>query len=140
MTAEAILERYGIKETPNRILVVRALLAAERPLGLIELERELQTVERSSIFRVLTLLSGKGMLHEMEDGRGVARYEICASDKRDSHAAGDLDLHPHFFCERCGEVYCFDELRIPTFDLPDGFSLSSVNYMMKGICPSCADS
>lgn len=138
MNAEDILIKGGLKPTANRILVVRALLASEAPTSLIELETLLETLDRSSISRVLTLLNANGIVHEMEDGRGVAKYELCRSSHHNHDDQNeDLDLHPHFFCEKCQRVYCFDQLTVPTITLPEGFKLRTINYMLKGICPAC---
>ena len=52
---EGVLVDRGIRPTPNRILVARALMDATHPVALAELETVLDTVERSTIFRVLNL-------------------------------------------------------------------------------------
>ena len=135
MNAEEIkiLEMAGIKPTSNRILVVRALVEASSPMSLIELETLLETLERSSILRVLTVLSEHGLVHVMEDGRGVSKYELCHSH---DHSEKD-DHHAHFYCEKCHRVYCFEDVTVPRIPVPDGFEIKGVNFMLKGICPSC---
>ena len=50
-----ILIAHGIRPTANRILVVRALLAADRPMSLTELEHKILTLDKSGIFRALTI-------------------------------------------------------------------------------------
>ena len=130
-----VLEKAGVRPTSNRILVLKALLSAKSPLGLIELESQLQTLERSSIFRVLTLLLEHSVIHTLEDGRGVTKYEICHGD---NHCGID-DMHAHFYCEKCNKVYCFEDITAPHIDIPDSFLVKSVNYMLKGICPDCRD-
>ena len=48
---EHLLEEHGVKVTPNRILVARALADAGRPLSLMELETRLETVlDRHGLF------------------------------------------------------------------------------------------
>lgn len=129
-----ILENAGIKPTSNRILVLRALLDAESPMSLIELETMLETLDRSSIQRVLTLLSEHDIVHVMEDGRGVAKYEVCRSHDHHDH---DDDHHAHFYCEKCERVFCLEDVAIPHIALPDGFEVKGANFMLKGICPEC---
>lgn len=131
--AEQILERVGIKPTANRILVVRELAASEHPLSLTELEAKIESMEKSSVFRVLSLLLQHHAVHAVEDGRGVAKYELCLDD----HTDCPNHMHVHFYCERCHEVYCFANIPTPAVELPEGFKTSSVNYMLKGICPKC---
>lgn len=137
-SAEEMLEEAGIKPTANRILVLRSLSAQKAPVSLIELETELGTVDRSSILRVLSLLSGHGLIHVMEDGRGVAKYEVCNHcEHHGAHNAGALH-HAHFYCEKCEKVYCLEEISVPRIHVPDGFEVRGVNFMLKGICPNCS--
>lgn len=144
---EKILEGHGVKPTSNRILVLRALLGSERPLCLADLEYELQTLEKSSVQRVLTLLLEKGVIHTMEDGRGITRYEMCHGNHRhsmyeveeDVKAEDADDMHAHFYCEKCKRVFCFPDIPAPLALLPAGFETRSVNYMLKGLCPECRD-
>lgn len=133
-TAAEILDNANIKPTPNRILVTRSLLAAESPLSLLELEKDLQTLDRSSISRVLALLLEHGAVHAMEDGRGITKYEICHGE----HHCSVSDMHAHFYCERCNRVFCFEDINAPEINIPDAFQVRSVNFMIKGICPDCS--
>lgn len=91
-------------------------------------------MEKSSIFRVLNLLEEQHLLHGIEDGRGLTRYEVCRSDDHDE----DDDTHPHFYCTECRRVFCIHSTHIPAVPLPEGFEASTVNYMIKGLCPSCS--
>ena len=131
---ETILERIGVKPTSNRLLVLRAMFKASRPVSLSELETELDTVDKSSIFRVLTLFVSHHVVHAIEDGSGTMKYEVCTGEDRCSLS----DMHTHFYCESCHRTFCFKSIGIPSIDLPEGFTMSSVNYMVKGICPQCA--
>lgn len=133
---EEFLEHSRIKPTVNRILVTKALMKANSPLSLTELETDLETLEKSSVSRVLSLLLARGAIHMVEDGRGIAKYEIC-------HAEGKCTpshFHAHFYCEKCQHTYCLDEIKVSEPQLPAGFSALSVNYMIKGICKNCNNS
>ena len=129
-----ILEKKGVKLTPNRVLVLRAMLGAGRPLSLSELEVMLDSVDRSSIFRVLTMFADRHVVHELEDGSGMAKYEVCSGEEECTIE----DMHVHFYCESCHRTYCFRDMHIPEIELPEGFRMDSVNYMVKGIWPMCA--
>lgn len=132
-SVEEILEKAGVKPTVNRLLVLRKLLAASRPMSLIELETELETLERSSVSRVLGLLVDHDIIHSLEDGRGIAKYEICHGE---THCSID-DMHAHFYCEKCERTFCFEDISTPQINIPSGFRIRSVNYMLKGLCPDC---
>ena len=86
-----ILDRKGVKATPNRILVLRSMLLSERPLSLSELETMLDSVDRSSIFRVLTLFAAHHIVHEIEDGSGMIR--VMRNALRDANLSPDAIGH-----------------------------------------------
>ena len=46
-----LLESHGVKPTANRIVIARALAAAGRPMSMTELETELETIDKSNVFR-----------------------------------------------------------------------------------------
>lgn len=131
---EEMLEKAGIKPTANRLLVLREIIASESPVSLIELETALETLDRSSILRVLTLLLSRDVIHAFEDGRGVSKYEICHGE---SHCSLE-DMHAHFYCENCDKVFCFEDISAPQINIPAEFQIRSVNYMLKGLCPNCS--
>ena len=129
-----LLEEHNIKPTANRLIVLRTLDGAGRPMSLTELENKILTIDKSGIFRTLSLFREQHLVHVIEDGGDGVRYELCHSHDDDV----DDDLHVHFYCEQCQQTYCLDHIPVPGIDLPEGFIMSSVNYMVKGICPHCA--
>jgi len=132
---DELLIRKGVRPTSNRVLVLRELMNAPRPVSLADLEDTLDTLDKTSIFRVLELFAEKDIVHAIEDGSRSLKYELCHGDTHHSIA----DQHVHFYCERCREVFCFESVNVPLIDVPDGFHASSVNYMLKGLCPGCAE-
>ncbi|MDE7025454.1 MAG: transcriptional repressor, partial [Paramuribaculum sp.] len=73
--AEEILQRKGVKPTPNRIIVLDALIKTEHPTNISELESIIKTIDKSSIFRALNLFLEYGIVHGLEDGSGSLKYE-----------------------------------------------------------------
>ena len=128
-----LLEAHGIKPTANRIVVLKELVKALHPITLSELEYKILSIDKSNIFRALTLFREHRLVHVIEGGSEGVRYELCHSHDHDH----DEDIHPHFYCEQCQQTYCLDHIPVPGIDLPEGFIMSSVNYMVKGICPHC---
>lgn len=127
------LELKGIKPTANRILVYRELTAHSRPLTLADLEAAMPQMDKSSIFRVLTLFLEHDAVHSFTDGRGVLNYELCGSDGKCRHA----DQHLHFYCESCQHSFCLDDTPLPDIVLPEGYYPHSVSFVIKGECPEC---
>lgn len=130
---EILMQEHGIKATANRILILRALLEAGRPLSLTEIETALESVDKSIISRNLAVFREHRLLHTLSDEDSV-RYEVCHCSEEEE----DDDRHVHFHCEVCGRTFCLEDLPIPAVRYPDGFSVESVEYMAHGICPDCA--
>lgn len=129
------LESKGVKATANRELVMRAFMERSHPLSLGDLERLLFPMDKSSISRVLRLFVDHHVLHSVDDCSGVQKYEICHG--RDCCVSEEM--HIHFHCEECGETFCFESIHVPMIDIPDGFTMSAVSYVVKGLCPHCAE-
>jgi Fur family ferric uptake transcriptional regulator len=128
-----LLEEHGVKATVNRLLVAEALSRSGRPLSMTELETEIESVDKSGIFRSLMTFKDHHLVHAIEDMEGT-RYELCHSHDTDH----DDDAHVHFYCERCHRTFCLDNIHIPAVELPAGYAPKTANYVIKGICPSCS--
>ena len=128
----ALMQEHGIRPTANRIIVAKALAEESRPLTMTELDDRIGSIDKSGIFRTLTLFKEHHLVHVLEDGEGV-RYELCHSH---DHSI-DNDMHVHFHCEHCGQTICLEDLPIPEVTLPDGYEMQSANFVLKGICPKC---
>ena len=130
---EHLLEEHGIKATPNRLLVARALAGAGRPLSLMELEAQLETIDKSAIFRTLGAFKDAHLVHVLEDSGEGVRYELCHSHHEDH----DDDVHVHFYCTKCHRTYCLEDIPVPPVQVPEGYEVESVSYLLKGVCPEC---
>lgn len=129
-----LLQDHDVKPTANRIVLVKALAGISRPLSLSELEDNILTIDKSNIFRALAVFKEHHLVHVIEDGGDGVRYELCLSHHHDD----DDDMHVHFYCECCHKTFCMESTPIPVVDLPEGYEMSSINYMVKGLCPECA--
>ena len=127
------LESKGIRPTANRILVMKTLMGEQNPQSLSNLERKMVSMDKSSIFRTLTLFLEHDGVHAFEDGRGVLCYELC----EEKGACDHHDGHIHFYCESCQRSFCMEDIHIPSFELPEGFYPHSISFVIKGECPDC---
>lgn len=132
---EHLLEHHGVKCTPNRLLIVRALRDAGRPLSMTELEDRLETIDKSNVFRALTAFRDAHLVHVLEDSGEGVRYELCHSH----HHELDDDVHVHFYCTRCHKTYCLEDTPVPPVQVPEGYRPQTVSYLVKGICPECLE-
>ncbi len=128
------LEARGIKPTAMRILILRTMMQTRQAMSLIDIVDMLVTAEKSTVSRTLALFLSHHLVHSIDDGSGALKYAVCS----DSCSCDVDDLHVHFFCTHCQRTLCLRGLPVPVVHLPEGFSLDSVNYVMKGVCSDCA--
>ncbi|MDY5969688.1 MAG: transcriptional repressor [Bacteroidales bacterium] len=127
------LKAKGVHATANRLLVYDAFTGLHNPVSLSALETLLPTMDKSSIFRAVRLFLKHDVLHAIDDGTKQVKYEICPSQNE----CDATQRHIHFYCERCGQTFCLDDISIPTVELPESYAAHSINYIVKGTCPSC---
>lgn len=135
-----MLEARGIKPTSNRLLVIQTLQNQDCALSITDIEAKIGTIDKSGVFRTLTLFLDHHLVHCVDDGTGMLKYALCppACHCGECHHEGLEDLHTHFRCERCGRTFCLRGLPIPAVKLPQGFVLNSANYVLVGLCPKCS--
>ena len=127
------MESLGIRPTAMRIMIGRVLETADHPVSALEIEQQLDTADRSTISRTLSLFYEKGLLHLVEDGSGASKFELCDA----FHEEEDSDMHLHFHCRKCGRTLCLHSIPVPEISLPDGFIGESTNFTITGICDKC---
>ena len=92
-------------------------------------------IARSPFSRTLPLFPRRHLLHLIEDGSGSAKYCVCHND----HACRIDELHCHFHCEACGRTLCLDHTQIPVIAYPAGYEVRQIDYLLKGLCPTCRE-
>ena len=128
------LQQAGIRPTALRLLVWREILAQfNDTFSLADMEEALPTVDRSTLFRTLTLFTDSHLLHEIDDGSGAQKYCVCHCDDTHHHEG-----HVHLTCRVCHRTYCLQNVKIPSVPIPAGFRLEEAEYVVKGVCSHCA--
>ena len=130
---EELFALHGVKVTANRLLIAKALQDAGRPLSMTELEAQLETIDKSNVFRALTAFKDAHLVHALEDSGDGVRYELCHSHHDDE----DDDVHVHFYCIKCRRTYCLHDTPVPPVTVPEGYEAQGVSYLLKGVCPDC---
>lgn len=132
---DQLLEKNDLKKTKPRLSVLKILTSRETATSQPDLEEILgKDVDRVTLYRVLKTFEEKGIIHKIIDLNGTANYATC-DESCTEHEHNDK--HVHFNCTVCFNVYCLDELRVPTLSMPDGFTAAKVNLIVYGICDSC---
>ena len=131
---EQSLDNAGVRVTAVRLLIWRHVRHHfTGAFSLADLEAALPTVDRSTLFRTLTVLTDAHLLHEIDDGTGSQKYCVCHHDDT-RHCLG----HVHLTCRMCHRTFCLPNVRIPQVILPLGFQPEETEYVVKGVCAECA--
>lgn len=124
------LQRKNISLSHQRVKVLEYLAQNHcHPTAdkiFIELQKELPTLSKTTVYNTLRLLSEAGVVRTVSIDGNEIRYDITTQD------------HGHFKCESCGGVYNFS-VDIDASVLTDlsAFCITDRNVYFKGICPKC---
>ncbi|MFM1652804.1 Fur family transcriptional regulator [Brevibacillus sp. B_LB10_24] len=134
------LQSHNYKLTPQREATVRVLLENEQDHLSAEdvymlVKEKAPEIGLATVYRTLELLSELRILHKMNFGDGVARYDL--SDDNSEHH------HHHLVCRHCGTV---DEIFEDLLSGVDERLKANYNFVMLdhrltfyGICHRCID-
>lgn len=141
---EKIFKEYDIRPTAVRLMIWKEIFSFNFAFALSDLEGVLPTVDRSTIFRTLTLFVEKDLLHTINDGSGQQKYCICHEYEHCDNGCDDHEhtheecQHVHLSCTVCGRTFCLRNQKIPPVQIPEGFQVLHTQYIIQGICPHCA--
>jgi Fur family ferric uptake transcriptional regulator len=122
-----------IKPTAMRLLVLKFFTEQNRAVSLADIEKVLESADKSTLFRTLKTFENNKIIHSIEDGSGHLKYALCL----EGCSCSPVDLHYHFHCNMCKETFCLTELNVPTIELPKDFEMQQANLVIKGICANC---
>ena len=134
ISPEQSLDNAGVRVTAVRLLIWKTIRNGfHDAFSLADLETVLPTVDRSTLFRNLSVLTEAHLLHEIDDGSGSQKYCVCHIDDT-RHCQG----HIHLTCRICHRTFCMTNVKIPPVPLPEGFVQEETEYVVKGICKECS--
>jgi Fur family ferric uptake transcriptional regulator len=131
-----IIRDKGLRCTPARMVILRHLFGAGGPVTHAQVADEVapQGFDRATIYRNLVELADVGLLHRLELGDHVWRFEL-----RQSVDQGNSD-HTHFLCVDCGDVSCVPDLSLQAAVSLVGQRASPgrvTEVLLKGHCKRC---
>lgn len=130
---EKMLTERDINVTAVRLLILKAMAEFPHTFSLSDLEGCLETVDKSTLFRTISLFHEKLLIHSIDDGTGSVKYSVCHNECE----CEVNDLHVHFYCTHCKYTVCLESIAIPKVNLPKGHTVEDVNFVIKGRCDKC---
>lgn len=133
-TQIGILKSRGLKATDARLKLLNCFSENGDALSYAQIQGDLRSMDRITLYRTLSILTEKGVIHKAIETSKDTYYAICAhSCSEDGHN----HQHIHFKCESCEEVKCIDYN--PGYHISiEGYKISNVDIQAQGICSKCA--
>jgi Fur family ferric uptake transcriptional regulator len=136
--ARASLRRSGARSGAAREAVIAYLAKQQCCLSAQEVLDGLRADGRSigiaSVYRALDQLAELGLLHRIDLGEGLTRFEP---------AQPDGEHHHHLVCGSCGKVDRFDDVAleraISAVAGSHGYALGHHDVVLRGACTDCRD-
>jgi Fur family ferric uptake transcriptional regulator len=131
----AVLRSAGLRVTPQRQLVVEVLQGAgARHLTAEDVYREVSErypgFNRSTVYRVLDLLTSSGVVSQHRLGGSVAHFELTGAG-----------VHHHLICVDCQHVFDLDGAELRELgrrvQRRTGFAVGQVAVTIEGRCAAC---
>jgi Fur family transcriptional regulator, ferric uptake regulator len=137
---EKILSNHGIRPTQMRSKIYKFLKRKQSAVSFSDLKKAFvqksetnKTANRTTFYRNLKTFEDKGLIHQINDGTGVAKYALSDENTNVKLSTG---LHMHFHCTDCKKTICLPNM-IPEESLPQDYEVYDVNLVLKGICVKC---
>ena len=133
-----MLERVGIRKTKKRSLILDIIAESSEPLthpeiqDIIEQRYPLIPMNRVTIYRILDLLVGNGLLNRISSPDHTDRYCLGESRKHPGHA--------HFYCTVCKQMQCVGTEEISwNLKVKKGFGgrIEMFQILIDGTCQNC---
>ena len=125
------MKKKGIRPYHKRIRIYEYLLSCCAHPTADEIffalrQQDLPGLSKTTVYNVLKLFADAELIRVIHIDDNETRYD------------GVTELHGHFKCESCGNIYNFavDTERLAATDLP-GFTIHDRGVYFKGICPRC---
>ena len=134
MDPKATLLSANMRNTAGRRAVLEFVTHASSPVSVDDIEKAPSVtkldLDQATIYRIINLLTKKGILRSVDFGEGKARFELA------SHPH-----HHHVVCTNCGAVKDVEDCLRPsataTIEKETGFKIASHTLEFFGLCKAC---
>jgi len=130
---EAICRQAGLRVTPQRIAVYKALAGStDHPSAdsvYQQVRRDIRNISFDTVNRTLVTLSEIGAAFIVEGSGDVKRFD------------GNLEGHQHFKCIKCKKIIDFHHKPFNNIELPKSiegkFTVLRKTVLLEGLCGTC---
>lgn len=130
-----LLKSHELRKTSIRQQVLQIFMdAVPQALSSQDIENQLNKVDRVTLYRTLKSFEDAGLVHLAIDGSGKQKYALCSSGCTVHH---HTDQHAHFYCNKCNQTICLDQVSLPPVKVPEQFKVDDAQLVLSGTCKDC---
>lgn len=132
MNIDQLLKQNDLSLTRQRKKILSILTNSREALSEQQIQNKLdESCDRVTIFRNLKTMHEKGLIHKIISNNS-ARY--IYKEKMEEKTVN----HLHFQCKICEKITCLTQMTVGDLMLPEGYSISEINFLVLGICKDCS--
>lgn len=132
-----ILRNKKLRATPFRKEVLAVFLKKEHAISIQDIEDELESFDRITLYRTIKSFTNNGVIHEIVMPGDIKKLALCDGVCDHDNGLHEHD-HIHFQCRVCEEVYCVEIEELPQIEVP-GFVIEEQEIQAKGVCKKCRE-
>ncbi|NPD43992.1 MULTISPECIES: Fur family transcriptional regulator [unclassified Lentimicrobium] len=126
-----ILNNHHLKRTSCREGILKVVQTAKQALSENEIRERLEgNYNRTTFYRSFKTLEEHHIIHKIVIDNQLVKYAL---DNTVTHK----EEHAHFYCKECNTVKCMENIPVQKYQLPDGYSDTETEVLIKGLCSIC---
>lgn len=130
MTPATILRYHNLSHTQCREEMLSVIMDASGSVSYRDIITLLGArYNRTTVYRTFKTFEKQGIIRKITIDRRLVRYEISSLHQ---HV-----LHAHFFCRKCGNLFCLEDPLNISIELPEKFHTEETEIILKGLCLQC---
>lgn len=131
---EDILKENKLTLTPGRKKILGLFLKSNSALDHAEIEKQLSSVDRITMWRTLQIFLRRGIIHLIPTTDISIKYALTKYHKGKKPIN---KAHVNFLCSECHKTVCLYDVNVPTIKLPRNYKEQFQELVITGICSDC---
>lgn len=131
MKPSEVLANKKLKRTSCREGIIAVIMSAKYALSESEIQEQLEgNYDRTTFYRSFKTLEENKIIHKIVVDNQLVKYAL-------DHSMAMKNKHAHFYCHECNSVQCLESVPLEKLKLPDGYTETETEMVIKGICNVC---
>jgi len=131
MKAQDILHKHNLVRTSCRQSIIDTIFNTGHAISEDEIKHRVEaTYDRTTFYRTFKTLIENNIIHKIVVDNQLIKYALSANKTVSAN-------HVHFYCNQCGLVECLPDAGLIVPVLPEGYTQTNIELIIKGNCKNC---